>query len=210
MPKKPKKPTKTIRINDINIKGGDFVANDKNVVYGEDNNNSDSETQHKNERAQKGKSRELGENLEIGGGDFVVGNKVIKFFQENLNIYFFKDVKQLAFFLIFLIIILGSIAGSYWYSKQPKKMTGSYNIAIAQFGEIQANGVNSSSTAEKISSTLFNFLDSEYRASGLGLTVQVEHENIPLINEDSQAEKLAKQINANIVIYGNVSIQGNH
>jgi predicted negative regulator of RcsB-dependent stress response len=124
--------------------------------------------------------------------------------------YIFRDTRQLIVFVVIFLLVSSGIAGAYWYSQQPQKMTGNYNIAIAQFGEIQADGkIKPSSSAEKISSTLFDFLDSEYQASGLGLDVQVAHKNMPLIQEDSQAKKLAEEVHADIVIYGNVFVQNN-
>jgi tetratricopeptide (TPR) repeat protein len=120
-----------------------------------------------------------------------------------------KDIKQLAFLLAVILVVSGGILGGIWYSKQPKKMTGNFNIAVAQFGEIKSGTTpGPSANAEKISSTLFNFLDSEYQASGLGLSVQVAHKNMPLVIEEREAEELAKQVNANIVIFGNISGQG--
>ena len=119
------------------------------------------------------------------------------------------NVKRFAFYLTLLVALVGLGGGGYWYAIQPKEMTGDFNIAVAQFGEIQPNGdIKPSAQAEKISSALFNFLDSEYRTTGLGFTVEIAHKNMPLILEESQAEKLAQKVKADIVIFGNVFVQG--
>jgi tetratricopeptide (TPR) repeat protein len=203
-----KKPSKRTRIQgDVNITNGDLVAGDKTIAHDGDDSFPVSDRPARKKRASKPKNRDIN-NLDVSRGDVVFGDKIIKFFQENLNIYVFKDIQQLALFLGFLILISGAIGGGYWYSIQPKKMTGNYNIAIAQFGEIQADGtIQPSQYAARIRSRLFNFLDGEYKISGLGLNVQVANANMPLIIEDSQAEKLANKINADIVIYGTVSVQ---
>jgi tetratricopeptide (TPR) repeat protein len=211
---KPKSPRKTSRRTqvkgDVNITQGDLVAGDKSVTSGGDEDpNPEEDKSPKRKRLTRAKTRDVDGNLNVSGGDVVFGDKVIKFFQDTLNIYLFRDIKQLALFLTFVVFASGSLGGAYWYSKQPKKMTGNYNIAIAQFGEIQADGkIKPSAKAEKISNTLFTFLDSEYRASGLGLDVQVAHKNMPLILEDSQARELAEKVHADIVIYGNIFVQG--
>ena len=120
-----------------------------------------------------------------------------------------KTARRFAFYLALLVALVGIGGGSYWYATQPKEMTGDFNIVIAQFGEIQSNGdIKPSAQAEKISTALFNFLDSEYRATDLGFAVEVAHKNMPLITEEAQAEKLAQKVNADIVIFGNVFIQG--
>jgi tetratricopeptide (TPR) repeat protein len=204
-----KKLSKRTRIQgDINIENGDFVAGDKTISHGGDDQPVGSAAHKK--RLPGLQDRDANSTLDVAGGDVVLGDKIIKFFQENLNIYVFKDIQQLALFLGVVIFIAGATGGGYWYSKQPKKMTGDYNIAIAQFGEIQADGtIQPSQSAARIRSRLFNFLDGEYKTSGLGLNVQVTNVNMPLIIEDSQAEKLANKINADIVIYGTVSLQQN-
>ena len=120
-----------------------------------------------------------------------------------------RNVRRFAFYLALLVALVGLGGGGYWFAIQPKEMTGDFNIAVAQFGEIQTNGdIKPSAQAEKISSALFNFLDSEYRTTGLGFTVEIAHKNMPLILEESQAEKLAQKVKADIVIFGNVFIQG--
>jgi|GEM_PF-4731928 len=127
----------------------------------------------------------------------------------NIKNFLFRDTKQLIISILTFLMVAGGVSGGYWYLGQPKEMSGNFNIAVAQFGEIKENGsIKPSAKAEKISSALFNFLDSEYRASGLGLSVQVAHKNMPLIIEEAQAEELAKKVNADIVIFGNISIEG--
>ena len=138
--RKPRKTSKRTEIKgDVHIEDGDLVAGDKTIVHGDADSGADKPV--KNRRASRAKSRDIDGGLDVRGGDVVFGDKVIKFFQDTLNIYVFKDVKQLALFLGFLLVVAGSLAGAYWYSKQPKPMSGNYNIAIAQFGEIQADGL---------------------------------------------------------------------
>ncbi len=124
-----------------------------------------------------------------------------------LNIYIFKDLRQLALFLAAFVVLVGAIGAGVWVSKRPSKMTGNFNIAVAQFLELQPDGsYKPSATAEKIGSNLFDYLDSEYRASGL--TVQVAHDKMPPVRGEADAERLTDQVNADIVIFGTVSVQG--
>ena len=53
---------------------------------------------------------------------------------------------------------------------------------------------------------LFNFLDSEYNSINFGFKVQISHKDIPVIEEDTEAERIAKDINADVIIFGNVQI----
>ena len=149
--------------------------------------------------------------LNVGGdvkdSTVVIGdnNKVITYIRK----YVFRDIRQLITFMFIILLIASGITGAYWYSKQPRIMTGNFNIAVAQFGEIKEDGsVEPSAKAQTIRNILFDFMDSEYRASGLGLTVQVAQKNMPFIAEGAEAEKLAERVNADIVIFGNISTQG--
>jgi tetratricopeptide (TPR) repeat protein len=199
---------KAVIEGDVNIKNGDLVGGDKAVIQGDGKETSLSELSAGTCK-KKAKGQVVGGNLDVRDGDVVFGDKIVKFIQDKLNIYLFKDLKQLAFFLAALLLFSGGITVGVWYSRQPKKMVGDYNIAVAQFGEIRADGtIASSSRATKIQETLFNFLDSEYRATNPGLVVQTSYKNIPLITENSQAEQLAKTINADVVIYGTIYVNG--
>jgi tetratricopeptide (TPR) repeat protein len=87
-------------------------------------------------------------------------------------------------------------------------MEGDFNIAVAQFGQAAERGIVRSATATKISNSLFHFLDGEYQATDFELDVEVTHKNIPIIQEGLEAERLAKRVNADIVIYGSLHADG--
>lgn len=87
----------------------------------------------------------------------------------------------------------------------PRPLDGDFNIAIAQFGEIEPNGeVKTSERTAKFTQALCNYLDSEFSNDKYGMNLDVSHRNMPTITEDSQAAELAEQINAHIVLYGAV------
>jgi tetratricopeptide (TPR) repeat protein len=108
-----------------------------------------------------------------------------------------------------LVIVAGGLAYLYNASQKPARMTGNFNIAVAQFGEVTGQGIVPSARATQIGKLLFDFLDSEYKATDFGLEIQVAHEKIGILTEDSEAEQLASDINADIVIYGNIFTDGN-
>lgn len=114
---------------------------------------------------------------------------------------------KLKLVLILLIpVLLAGIAGVYFLSQQPPRMTGDFNIAIAEFGEQSDGGLVSTAESRQISSTLYNFLDSEFEAANFELDIQVSHRNMPIVEGGLDAEKLARQINADVIIYGTVFV----
>lgn len=120
----------------------------------------------------------------------------------------FRDVKQLLVFLFIFLLVVGVIYGVYWYSIQPRKLNGDFNIAIAQLGEITNEGIKPTALSTKIGNSLLNYLDTEFKTSKFALAVDVSNQNMPLITEDHDAKKLADRVRATIVIYGNIYVQG--
>jgi tetratricopeptide (TPR) repeat protein len=114
------------------------------------------------------------------------------------------------------VVIVVAVAGAVaigWYlfyvAHQPPVLTGDFNIAVAQFGQIAENGkIVSSSVATRIGNQIFDFLDSEFKAADPNLRIQVTHK-IGILTENEQAEDIAQKTHANIVIYGVVMVVGN-
>lgn len=92
--------------------------------------------------------------------------------------------------------------------QRPTQMTGDFNIAVAQFGQVTNEGIISSALATEISKLLFNFLDSEYQGVGFNLDVQIAHNKIGILTEDREAEQLAEAIDADVIIYGSIFVDG--
>lgn len=123
--------------------------------------------------------------------------------------FFFKNLRQLVVFLVLIAAAAGGVYLAVWYSRQPARMTHAFNIAVARFGEITDAGIKPSKTGDIFASHLMGFLDTEFKASGFEDEVEVSHSKMPLIQEDRDAESLAKRTNADVVIYGTVSVDGN-
>lgn len=118
-------------------------------------------------------------------------------------LYVFKDVAQLIVFLLVLAVVGVAIGYGVWRGQQPRVMTGDFNIAVADFGEVDNEGrLRVTSDSSKISQALANYLDSEYTSGDFGLDVQVSHERMPLVEEDREARQLADDVHADLVIYG--------
>ena len=122
-----------------------------------------------------------------------------------LQLLTFKAVLAILAALAATLSIVGIL---YSKAQKPARMTGDFNIAVAQFGEVKDQGIVPSARGRQISQSLFNFLDSEYKSTDFGLTIQVAHDKIGIIREAREAEKLAANLNAHLVIYGTVYESG--
>ncbi len=122
---------------------------------------------------------------------------------ENLSIqyYIFQDNWQVLTFLLGVVLIGSTVASGIWWFQQPKVMTGDFNVVVAEFkptGDAQK-------IAPIVSQRIFGFLNEQYMSSSFR-DVQVEHEKIGLITSAEEARLLAKKINAQLVIYGDVTV----
>lgn len=121
-------------------------------------------------------------------------------------LYVFRSVRQVIAFVLILIAVSVVIALGVWRTRQPRWMDGDFNIAVAQFDEVPTS--DKPTIAPIIISGLFNYLDSIYKTDNLGFDIQVEHDKIDVIHSPAEAANLAKRVNANLVIYGTVSVLG--
>ena len=119
----------------------------------------------------------------------------------SIQYYIFQDSSQVITFLLGIVLIGGTISSGYWWSQQPRILTGDFNIAVAEFApKGDANDV-----ASIVSQRIFSFLDGQYLLSSFQ-DVQVEHDKIGVIAGAEEARALAKKINAHLVIYGDVTV----
>lgn len=120
--------------------------------------------------------------------------------------YVFRNVRQVVAFLLIVLLAGAGIAYGVWRASQPQWMDGDFNIAVAEFVEVP--GSTRPTIAPIVSRMLSNFLDDEYELSEFELTVQVQHDKIGVVHGPVEAEDLARSINADLVIYGDVLVQG--
>lgn len=118
--------------------------------------------------------------------------------------YVFRNVPQVIAFLVILVLVGAAVAAGYWWSQQPRMMTGDFNIAVAEFEE-KSLSESDTGVAAVISQDIASFLTEEYQAISFE-AVQVAHDKIGIIHEAEQARKLAEKINADLVIYGDVTV----
>jgi tetratricopeptide (TPR) repeat protein len=102
----------------------------------------------------------------------------------------------------------------------PSKMTGGFNVAVAQFGQEDENGrVVPSEEGQRLSRTVFEVLREQTRAFSdieLRSQVQIWHDDLPnsemgadigLIADAQAAQALAGRLGADMVIYGAIDRQ---
>jgi tetratricopeptide (TPR) repeat protein len=137
------------------------------------------------------------------------GDRAIQIGQVFGNVVF-QLLSTRAVIVILAAVAIAAVVSLHLYrmAQKPGQMTGDFNVAVAQFGEVTDEGTVSSALATQISKLLFDFLDSEYKATDFGLDIQVAQKKIGILTENREAEQLAYDIGADIVIYGGVFVIG--
>jgi tetratricopeptide (TPR) repeat protein len=113
--------------------------------------------------------------------------------------------------VIVIVIILG-VNGAFARHVMPD---GVFNIAVAEFGEMDANGeIHSSKAGQLMSGWTVNYLRDELKKEDSNLVVWPNEgnlftrTNVPLVKPDT-AEKTAADINADLLLYGYIDTRAN-
>lgn len=107
--------------------------------------------------------------------------------------------------LLVLAVIMVILAANGVFA--PRKMTGTFNIAVAEFGEISADGViRASKTGQQMSAWALDYLRNDLKDTpSLQLWPEegglFNRARVPLVTAET-AEKTASQINASLLLYG--------
>ena len=80
------------------------------------------------------------DSVDTHGGDFI-GRDHYKL------LTFCRDIKQVVVVFLIVVATLPLIAFGYWMYIQPHTMSGDFNIAVAQFGELTDNGLKATNRA---------------------------------------------------------------
>ncbi len=115
--------------------------------------------------------------------------------------------------LFFLLVAVALVLG--WSQLGPTEMpSGSFNVVVAEIGQKDTNGqVHPSEDGKQLSQWIFTELKNEYKDLPQNSEVTVWHDSlgwtekrvlIGVISSQAEAAALARKINANLVIYGNL------
>lgn len=123
--------------------------------------------------------------------------------------------------VLLLLVVAATIAVVAVRSLGPARMTGAFNVAVAEFGQIDQSGnVQSSDDAARLSQAIFQQLTTELNSLSDTVNVLVWHDSLDLTKKRTRlgvvqgrtaeermqaARQLAERIGANVVIYGNLA-----
>ena len=168
----------------------------------------------------------LGLSLSRGGTEIVSGDKVAgdKFEVEKsfVKVVIEGTSPKLLLGVLAVVILATYLA---WLRFVPDKMPShTFNVAVAEFGQVDAQGrVSSSEDGQNLSEWMFGELQAEYKTWPAGqptawhdsLSFFKKRAKIGLITGSTPAERnaaaqaVAERVGANMVIYGNITVDGN-
>ena len=113
--------------------------------------------------------------------------------------------------IIVIVVILG-VNGAFAPHVMPE---GTFNIAVAKFGEMDANGeIHSSKAGQLMSEWTVNYLRDELKKEDPNLVIWPNESNlftrtsVPLVQPE-MAEKTASDLNADLLLYGYIDTRSN-
>jgi len=143
-------------------------------------------------------------NVGEGARDVVVGKNIIKI--GTLNV----PTLPVA---VLLLVVFAAAALTVWFFFVPAKMTGAFNVAVAEFGEVDAQGhVHPSENGKRLSNWVFETLQNELGQLPGDLHASVWHDSlgplrkrvtIGLVPDEASARQRAEEIGADVLVYGN-------
>lgn len=164
-------------------------------------------------------------------GDVVAGDKVLGDSIAGDKIEVNKNFVRVVFrgipvwVLLLIPIVVVAIASVAWLQFVPDKMPlNTFNVAVAEFGQVDAQGnVSPSKDGKNLSKWMYGQLKTEYKNWPSGQptvwhdsqSILAKRANIGIISGDTPAARrdsakaIADQIGANMVIYGNLAIGEN-
>ncbi len=143
-------------------------------------------------------------------GNVAVGKNVVQIGTLNIPAWPLALVGVVA--LALLVALVRGVSGP---TQRPQptvqtRMSGLFNVAVADFGQQGADGgVRASEDGGKLAQLLFESLDQEFKS--LPTTVaqdfkpQVRYGGLGLVRDDGEAAALAKHVGADVVIYANLT-----
>ena len=91
----------------------------------------------------------------------VSGN--VTFQKTSTKVFQVFSVKALVILLAGLALTAGVVLGWRYLAHKPAVMTGDFNIAVAEFGEVTDQGLQASAQSRQISQQLFDFLNTLFQ-----------------------------------------------
>lgn len=140
-----------------------------------------------------------------------------------------KNIIQIGTIVVPVWLLLALLAGAaailvfqFVNSRGPTEMSGEFNIAVAEFGQLGADGrIKSVPDGRSLSGWLFERLQKEYETFPSELSVQIWHDSLDLgvklgpiagatpEERYAAARELAGRIKAHIIVYGYFIDEGN-
>ncbi len=177
---------------------------------------------------------EVTQNVDNVAGGKVTGVEVGEIIADRSEVAIGRNIVQIGTLVIptipllaLLLVVLAAVGFFGYRLLGPTKMNGSFNIAVAQFGQIDKDGsVRTSEDGKRISQWMFTDLQKAFKELNQVESVLVWHDSLDITQKGPGSEigvvsgstpkeradaaaAIAKRINANFVVYGNLKVEGN-
>lgn len=138
----------------------------------------------------------------------VLGPAILDWRQRYLSKARERRLRIILFSVGGLSVVVLAVALWFWFTTPKQLPPGSYNIAVAEFGEIDAQGrVSFSAEGQSFRSLLASRM--ELQLADLTLARPFAVSRVGPVQDAKDAERLAKELRADLVIYGKLETRNN-
>ena len=117
----------------------------------------------------------------------------------------FGDWRQVLALVLPLLLVAAVAAGLFLQARRPARLTSDFNVAVAGVQVTGGDPAENEATARRIQATVADLLTRELNAALLE-SVAVSDARMPVVTDEPGAERLARAVNAHVVLYGQADI----
>lgn len=112
----------------------------------------------------------------------------------------FRDWLQVAVFVLIPLLFATLAAALIWWTRQPARMDAGFNVAVAAIDVTGGSAAQNEQAAALLQQVVVDELDRELNAA-LDEEVIVSGARMPLVEDEGDARRLARRVNAQLVVY---------
>jgi len=117
----------------------------------------------------------------------------------------FRDSRQVAIFVLIPLLAAALVATLIWWTRQPARLDADFNVAVAAIDATGGSRAQNDQAAALLQQVVVDELERELNAA-LDEEVIVSDARMPLVEDEGDAKRLARRVNAQLVIYGRARV----
>ncbi len=117
----------------------------------------------------------------------------------------FRDSRQVATFVLIPLLAAALVAAGVWWTRQPARLDADFNVAVAAIDTTGGSAAQNEQAAALLQQVVVDEMERQLNAV-LDEEIVVSDARMPVVADEVDAERLARRVNAQLVIFGTARI----